>query len=182
MFMPDAGFRLIPTARYLPSSSIASASNSTSVGYPTPSPTPVLNQPSGQLSVDIAVRATRQFKVGQMIHRLCGALATMDEDHIEAVNRRKDFSSVVIDGKKGAGKRTQLFLGPARFVNHDCKPNVQLGTYNVVMMTKYGKTSRKVFCYSVIRDIKPGDEIVSFYGKNYFEDGNKSCKCGSCEK
>ncbi|WVQ70974.1 hypothetical protein IAR50_000499 [Cryptococcus sp. DSM 104548] len=61
--------------------------------------------------------------------------------------KRRDFS-IVWSGLK---RCYQLFLGPARFLNHDCNPNVELlrqGNYVTFRVTK---------------PIKIGDELTTFY-------------------
>lgn len=66
--------------------------------------------------------------------------------------KRRDFS-IVWSGLK---RCYQLFLGPARFLNHDCNPNVELlrqGNY---------------VTFRVIRPVRIGEELTTFYGDNYF--------------
>ncbi|KAK1928040.1 hypothetical protein DB88DRAFT_480167 [Papiliotrema laurentii] len=79
--------------------------------------------------------------------------------------KRRDFS-IVWSGLK---RCFQLFLGPARFLNHDCNPNVEL-----LRQGKY-------VTFRVLRDIRVGDEITTFYGDNYFGRGNIECLCLTCE-
>ncbi|OXG14278.1 histone-lysine N-methyltransferase SUV420H [Cryptococcus neoformans Ze90-1] len=80
--------------------------------------------------------------------------------------KRRDFS-IVWSGLK---RCYQLFLGPARFLNHDCNPNVELlrqGNY---------------VTFRVIRPVRIGEELTTFYGENYFGKGNVECLCLTCEK
>ncbi|TYJ56363.1 hypothetical protein B9479_002911 [Cryptococcus floricola] len=77
--------------------------------------------------------------------------------------KRRDFS-IVWSGLK---RCYQLFLGPARFLNHDCNPNVELlrqGNYVTFRVTK---------------PIKIGDELTTFYGENYFGKNNTFIACVS---
>ncbi|KAJ1976146.1 histone lysine methyltransferase Set9 [Dimargaris verticillata] len=64
-----------------------------------------------------------------------------------------------------------LFLGPARFVNHDCQPNCT-----------FLPMAGHVVSFKVIRPIRPGEEITTSYGDDYFGDGNCDCRCASCER
>ncbi|WVR05856.1 hypothetical protein IAU60_002882 [Kwoniella sp. DSM 27419] len=80
--------------------------------------------------------------------------------------KRRDFS-IVWSGLK---RCYQLFLGPARFLNHDCNPNVEL--------LRQGK----FVTFRVIRPIRVGDELTTFYGDNYFGRGNIECLCLTCEQ
>lgn len=58
----------------------------------------------------------------------------------------RDFS-VVNSGRQGL----MLFLGPGRFINHDCSPNVELIT-----------TKRNVITFRVLRKIKVGEELTTW--------------------
>nr|ODN98688.1 hypothetical protein L204_02652 [Cryptococcus depauperatus CBS 7855] len=80
--------------------------------------------------------------------------------------KRRDFS-IVWSGLKQC---YQLFLGPARFINHDCDPNVEL-----LRQGKY-------VTFRVTRPIKIGEELTTFYGENYFGKGNIECLCLTCEQ
>ncbi|WRT64106.1 uncharacterized protein IL334_001035 [Kwoniella shivajii] len=80
--------------------------------------------------------------------------------------KRRDFS-IVWSGLK---RCYQLFLGPARFLNHDCNPNVEL--------LRQGKH----VTFRVTKPIRVGDELTTFYGENYFGRGNIECLCLTCEQ
>ncbi|RSH92553.1 Histone-lysine N-methyltransferase set9 [Saitozyma podzolica] len=80
--------------------------------------------------------------------------------------KRRDFS-IVWSGLK---RCFQLFLGPARFLNHDCSPNVEL-----LRQGKY-------VTFRVIRQVRIGEELTTFYGENYFGKGNIECLCLTCEQ
>jgi histone-lysine N-methyltransferase SUV420H len=58
----------------------------------------------------------------------------------------RDFS-VVNSGRQGL----MLFLGPGRFINHDCSPNVELIT-----------TKRNVITFRVLRKIRVGEELTTW--------------------
>lgn len=81
------------------------------------------------------------------------------------VRRLRDFSLLKSD-RNGE----MLFLGPGRFMNHDCDPNVK--------MEKQGRVMRFV----VRRRIRAGEELTSYYGNDYFGLGNRECLCATCER
>ena len=60
----------------------------------------------------------------------------------------------------------------ARYFNHSCNPNSE--TYNV---------KHRVFVRAM-RNIKPGQEIVYDYGRDYLKNviGLSNCKCSRCRK
>ena len=53
----------------------------------------------------------------------------------------------------------------------DCKPNAKIQST--------GNHSASVYA---IADIKNDDEILIFYGKDFFEVGNTECECRTCER
>ena len=63
-----------------------------------------------------------------------------------------------------------LFLGPARFVNHDCSPN---GTF---------VTQGTSVSIATTRPVKPGEEITVFYSPDYFGPNNADCLCATCQR
>lgn len=88
------------------------------------------------------------------------------EEEAELDQRRRDFSIVLSSRNKSAS----LFLGPARFANHDCGANARLMTSGIVGME-----------IIAARDIEEGDEITVTYGDNYFGEDNCECLCKTCE-
>ncbi|KAK0547240.1 histone lysine methyltransferase Set9 [Tilletia horrida] len=134
---------------------------------------------------DMAVIAIKPYKEGELIEGLRGGLKdlTKEEDEamkVEAAQARerlrpgqiaataapaRDFS-VIRSAQKGC---SQLLLGPARFVNHDCNPNAE-----------FYRTGTSI-SFRVLRPIAPKEEITCFYGANYFEWENAECLCETCE-
>jgi histone-lysine N-methyltransferase SUV420H len=119
------------------------------------------------LTHEACVVARRPISPGESIKFLTGIQVEMTEKEEEELSSRTDFS-IVISSRR---KRPSLFLGPARFANHDCDSNARLATsgphgINIVAQ-KY---------------IQTGDEITVQYGDNYFGEDNCECLCASCEK
>jgi len=116
---------------------------------------------------EAAVTARQFIKKGQAVKYLSGiqVLITPEEER-ELSTRKKDFSIVVSSRSKCAS----LFMGPARFANHDCNANARL------MITSQA-------CIEIIamRNIEVGDEITVTYSDNYFGEGNCECLCRTCE-
>ena len=75
----------------------------------------------------------------------------MTEEEEELIKHsRRDFSIVV----SSRNRMPSLFLGPARFANHDCGANARLMTI--------GRDGMDIIA---LRDIEIGDEITVTYGK-----------------
>ena len=115
-----------------------------------------------------AATTARQFiPKGETIKYLSGNLvAITSEEEKDLDLTRRDFSIVMSSRKK----TPSLFLGPARFANHDCDANARLVT----------KGSEGMQVVSV-RDIEVGEEITVTYGDDYFGLGNRECLCKTCE-
>ena len=112
--------------------------------------------------------ARKFIKTGDRIKYLCGELVQIsledegDEKFIE------NAFSITYSSRR---KTPSLFLGPARFSNHDCNANAKLESR--------GSEGMLVIA---VRDIEVGDEINVHYGDNYFGEDNCECLCASCEK
>ncbi|KAG0647659.1 Histone-lysine N-methyltransferase [Hyphodiscus hymeniophilus] len=116
---------------------------------------------------EAAVIARRFIRKGEVVKYLCGVQVVMTEEEEDLIKHtRRDFS-IVISSRKGSAS---LFLGPARFANHDCGANARLQTA--------GKDGMEIYA---IQDIDIGDEITVSYGENYFGEDNCECLCKTCE-
>ncbi|KAL8997991.1 MAG: hypothetical protein Q9188_006195 [Gyalolechia gomerana] len=117
---------------------------------------------------EAAVIARREIKKGETVKYLVGNLVAMTPEEEKDLDlTRRDFSIVT----SVRNRKTSLFLGPARFANHDCNANARLVTR--------GSEGMQVVA---VRDISVDEEVTVTYGDNYFGDGNCECLCGSCEK
>ena len=117
---------------------------------------------------EAAVTARRTIKRNETIRYLCGHMVAMTPEEEKDLDfQRQDFS-IVISSRK---KTPSLFLGPARFANHDCHANARL-------VTKSNDGMEIV----AVRDIQEGEEITVTYGADYFGENNCECLCLSCEK
>ncbi|KAI0382715.1 hypothetical protein F5Y04DRAFT_42310 [Hypomontagnella monticulosa] len=116
---------------------------------------------------EAAVTARRFIKKGQPVKYLSGIQVLITEkEEKELSKRKKDFSIVV----SARNKCASLFMGPARFANHDCGANARL------MIT--GQAGIEIIAS---RDIDVGDEITVTYSENYFGTDNCECLCKTCE-
>ncbi|KAL9001528.1 MAG: hypothetical protein Q9169_000103 [Polycauliona sp. 2 TL-2023] len=117
---------------------------------------------------EAAVTARQIIKKGETVKYLVGNLVAMtSEEEKDLGLTRRDFSIVM-----SSRKRTpSIFLGPARFANHDCKASARLVTC--------GSGGMQIVA---AREIAIGEEITVTYGDNYFGDRNCECLCLTCEK
>lgn len=119
------------------------------------------------VTYEASVTARRFIRRKETIRYLVGIQVTITpEEEAEMALRKKDFSLVV----SSRSKSTSLFMGPARFVNHDCDANARL-------VTRGPAGIEIIAC----RDIEVGEEITVNYGDNYFGENNCECLCQTCE-
>lgn len=117
---------------------------------------------------EASVVARRNIKKGEEIKYLCGTLVSMTrQEELDLGFNRKDFSIVMSSRRKNPS----LFLGPARFANHDCNANGRLSTR--------GNDGMQIIA---ARDIELGEEITVSYGEDYFGIDNCECLCETCER
>ncbi|KAK0622573.1 hypothetical protein B0T14DRAFT_427019 [Immersiella caudata] len=116
---------------------------------------------------EASVTARRYIKRNETIKYLAGIQVVITpEEEAEMSLRKKDFSLVV----SSRSKSTSLFMGPARFANHDCNANARLVTR--------GQAAIEIIA---CRDIQVGDEITVSYSDSYFGEDNCECLCHTCE-
>ncbi|KAL5245941.1 hypothetical protein ACI65C_013349 [Semiaphis heraclei] len=97
------------------------------------------------------VVAIRDIPKNIVLFELCGQLYVVsDQFVIPGVN---DFSTVT----SSINDKDYMFLGPVAFINHDCSPNVQ-----------WHSRSKSLSCVRTIKNIPANDEILVFYGPNFF--------------
>ncbi|KAI9773601.1 MAG: Histone-lysine N-methyltransferase set9 [Geoglossum simile] len=119
------------------------------------------------LTHEAAITARKVIPKGITIKYLSGIQVTMTKDEEADLDlRRRDFSIVMSSRKKS----TSLFLGPARFANHDCDANARLVT-----------SGPRGMSVATVREIDIGEEITVSYGADYFGEENCECLCKTCE-
>ncbi|KAJ9639545.1 histone lysine methyltransferase Set9 [Coniosporium tulheliwenetii] len=117
---------------------------------------------------EASVTARKEIRKGEVVKYLSGIQVAMTrEEELNLDLTRRDFSIVMSSRKK----TPSLFLGPARFANHDCDANARLSTKGPhgmqIVSTKH---------------IEVGEEITVTYGDDYFGEDNCECLCATCEK
>ena len=122
----------------------------------------------GRSNTGLGLFATRTIKKRSRIAEYKGPLLTTKQA-LKAETRGNRYlyeinSRWTIDGSP----RSNI----ARYFNHSCNPNSE--TYNV---------KHRVFVRAM-RNIKPGEEIVYDYGRDYLKNviGLSNCKCSRCRK
>ena len=117
-------------------------------------------------TAEACIKARKPIKKGEAVKYLSGIQVEMTEKEEKELSSRTDFS-IVLSSRR---KRPSLFLGPARFANHDCDSNARLNT-----------TGPHGIHIVARKDIAAGDEITVTYGEDYFGIDNCECLCMTCE-
>ncbi|WBW74957.1 histone lysine H4-K20 methyltransferase Set9 [Schizosaccharomyces osmophilus] len=115
---------------------------------------------------EACVTAREPIQAGDDILDLSGTIVKLTPKEERTLGAEKDFS-ILHSSRLGS---MCLFLGPARFVNHDCEANCRFNT-----------SGRRIWLKS-IKPILPGQEITTFYSSNYFGTDNCECLCSTCEQ
>ncbi|WFD18310.1 [histone H3]-lysine(4) N-trimethyltransferase [Malassezia caprae] len=175
-YLPEAGFEYVVTHRYRTARLRRLRARDASDMSPLPA-----HLAPGR--TDLCVVALREFQPNELITYCTAALKDLSAAEDEAlreeaasaraadvrdgrVRPQRDFSII----RSSSRKCSQLLLGPARFINHDCEPNAEF------------RRSGHQLSIRCIRPIKRNEEITTYYGDNYFEWGNRECMCATCER
>ncbi|KAE9993900.1 hypothetical protein EG327_002523 [Venturia inaequalis] len=119
------------------------------------------------LTNEASITARRFISKGDVIKYLSGTKVVIPVGEVETIDDACLVKSITLSARKGD---SCLFLGPARFANHDCESNARLD-YNANTMRIIAR-----------KDIEPGQEITVYYGGGFFGDDNLDCLCATCER
>lgn len=115
---------------------------------------------------EACITARKPIQQG-FIKSLTGVLVAIDKDESDLLDVTGRNFSIVASSRK---RYASLFLGPGRFVNHDCSANSELRLVNSVIQV------------IAMRYIRVGEEITVNYGRHYFGKDNRDCLCMTCAR
>ncbi|ORX52485.1 hypothetical protein DM01DRAFT_1336859 [Hesseltinella vesiculosa] len=118
--------------------------------------------------VEACVIVTKDCSAGDPLPFCTGAIAHLAPGQEKDLQKGNHDISVLWSSTR---QSNCLFLGPARFVNHDCDPNA-----------KFVAVGPNSVSFQALKNIKCGDELTAFYGRHYFGENNCDCRCGTCEE
>jgi hypothetical protein len=114
---------------------------------------------------EACIIAREPISIGD-IKYLFGILVNLTKEEEKVLERMgRDFSIV----KSSRNGRFSLYIGPGRFVNHDCEPNAEFRSVEGGI-----KIAAK-------RNINPDEEITVDYSSHYFGVDNRECRCATCQ-
>eukprot|EP00834_Sanchytrium_tribonematis_P007683 NODE_736_length_4341_cov_0.251297.p2 type:complete len:169 gc:universal NODE_736_length_4341_cov_0.251297:2614-3120(+) len=136
------------------------------------------NFQSGVFAVDDYADDYAQYKENSPVltkHQTIGLYGLFvpisHQQNVELSDENKDF--FVMHREFNGDNTPGLLIGPIQFVNYQCvRPNVDI-LFNSDSKITYLKANK---------DIKNGDELVAFYGDDYFGENNQQCQCKVCKK
>ena len=116
---------------------------------------------------EAAVTVRRRIKAGEPVKYLVGTLVPLTAEESKNLDVTNRNFSIVTSARK---KFSSIFLGPARFANHDCNANARLEVR--------GNDGMQVVA---VKNIDVGEELTVSYGNDYFGPDNVDCLCHTCE-
>lgn len=116
---------------------------------------------------EAAVTVRRRIKAGEPVKYLVGTLVPLTAEESKNLDITNRNFSIVTSARK---KFSSIFLGPARFANHDCNANARLEVR--------GNDGMQVVA---VQNIDVGEELTVSYGNDYFGPDNVDCLCRTCE-